>query len=157
MKALLTIIIFILPLQLFCDENSPTSLYSISEVWETVLPDNYTYVFAGESGSCLAIDQQNYDLLWYDSSGSIIKSFSVSDLINDNQNPWFTNIIFPFRLTDAFCAIAIADWSETNGGSPTYKFIGEFENSRIVYGYNSNFVSALPFYYLGVLDNSITN
>ena len=86
------------------------TLYGITEVWEAVVPENYTYAFAGESGSCIVVDQQNYDLLWYDSSGSLIKSFTVSDLINDNQNPWNSNIIFPFRLTDSFCAIAIADY-----------------------------------------------
>ena len=131
-----------------------STLYGITEVWEAVVPENYTYAFAGESGSCLVIDQQNYDLLWYNSSGSLIKSFTVSDLINDNQNPWNLNVIFPFRLTESFCAIAIADYSQSNGGTPTYNLIGEFKNTRVVYGYNSNFVSARSYDYLAVIDNS---
>ena len=54
------------------------------------------------------------------------KSFTVSDLINDNQNSWNSNIIFPFRLTDSFCAIAIADY-KAGGLYPTYNLIGDLK------------------------------
>ena len=122
------------------------SLFGITEVWEAVVPDNYTDAIAGENGSCVVIDQANYNLLWYNSSGILIKSFSLSDLVNGYQ---LTDIygIYPFRVSNSVCALKI---------SSTYSniIIAEFENHREDYGNNGNFITARSYDYFAAIDNS---